>query len=90
MLDEQEYEYAAHLCRKIFDFRKSGLSREESAAPLLDFYNGLSDFGETEPNAIMHHRFSLYGPLCASCGNPYRTPQVTLCVACGNKRSGDE
>ena len=54
--------------------------------PLLDYYNTLTGFGETEPSAIMHHQISQYGPACEVCGKPYRTALATICMSCGNKR----
>lgn len=90
MLDEHEFSEAERLYRKMFDLRKNGHSREEAALPLLQYYSELTGFVETEPNAIMHHRLSLYGPPCDLCGNPYRTPLAMICAACGNERSVHE
>lgn len=54
---------------------------------LLDYYNDITGFGETEPNAIMHHAIGMYGTECENCGKPYRTPKAKICAACGNKRT---
>ena len=88
MLDDQEFKIANKLYREGFDPKKfSETTREERFKPLLDYYNNLTGFGETEPNAIMHHCISQYGPLCESCGKPYRTAKASFCAACGNKRT---
>lgn len=60
--------------------------RQEKYKELLNYYNDLTGFGETEPNAIMHHSIVLIGPDCENCGKPYRTPLAKLCAACGTKR----
>lgn len=86
MLDEEEFEIALKLYSDIFKGYKIGLSREEGAKPLLDYYKNLTGFEETEPNAIMHHRITQYGPPCEKCGKPYRTPLASFCAACGNIR----
>ena len=49
----------------------------------LKLYNEITGFGETNVNAIWHHRASDYGPPCATCGKPLRTPRASFCAACG-------
>jgi len=85
MLDEKEYEIAENLYRK--GFRVLEKDRTKRFNELLEFYNELTGFNETEPNAIMHHRISLYGTDCEKCGKPYRTPKAKICAYCGNKRN---
>jgi hypothetical protein len=53
----------------------------------LEAYYAMTGFRETNSNAIWHHRLSLYGPPCAACGKPLRTPRASLCAACGAKAS---
>ena len=53
----------------------------------LDLYERLTGFRETNPNALWHHRVSIYGPPCHNCGKPLRTPQAKLCAACGTRRA---
>jgi hypothetical protein len=84
MLDEEEYAIANNFYR-LAKHKGTG-SIEERLQPVLDYYNNLTGFGETEANAVMHHRISLYGPPCEQCGKPYRTPQASFCAACGHKR----
>ena len=82
MLDEAEYERvtATH-------GPKSGPNRagiiESFHGPVLREFERITGFPETNPNAVYHHRLSLYGPPCAACGKPLRTPQAKLCAACG-------
>lgn len=54
--------------------------------PLLDYYEQVTGFKETNPNAVMHHFVALYGPPCEVCSKPYRTSKASFCAACGNKR----
>lgn len=89
MLDESEYLEAQRLYSLMFKPVGPDLSRAARAKPLLDYYNGLTGFDETEPNAVMHHRIAQYGPPCEVCGKPYRTPQAELCAACGNQRASE-
>ncbi len=86
MLDDEEFKIANKLYGELFDPENISKTREERAKPLLDYYNDLTGFGETEPNAIMHHCISHYGQPCENCGKPYRTPKPSFCAACGNKR----
>ena len=53
---------------------------------LLEEYERLTGFKETNPNAVWHHRVSLYGPPCTACGKPLRTPMASKCMACGAPR----
>jgi hypothetical protein len=87
MLDEDEFEKARELYSLGFKNLKS-----DRFKPLLDYYNDLAGFGETNKygktdyNVIMHHQIAQYGPPCENCGKPYRTPSASFCAACGNKR----
>lgn len=53
----------------------------------FDFYERLTGYRETSFEAIWHHQASRYGPPCALCGKPLRTPQAKLCAACGHPRA---
>ena len=53
----------------------------------LDLYESITEFRETNPNALWHHRVSIYGPPCHNCGKPLRTPKAKLCAACGARRA---
>lgn len=49
-------------------------------------YRELTGLAESEPAVLWHHRSSLLGPACSSCGKPLRTPRATYCAACGAAR----
>ncbi|WP_324024600.1 hypothetical protein QSV08_15390 [Maribacter sp. BPC-D8] len=85
MLNKEEHAIASKLYAKGFKVLKK--DRQERFKELLDYYNDLTGFGETEPNAIAHHSLGMIGPDCENCGKPYRTPKAKLCAACGNKRN---
>lgn len=84
MLDQNEFSIASKLYSK--GIKTLNRDRQLRFKELLDYYNDLTGFGETEPNAIMHHSLQQIGPDCENCGKPYRTPKAKMCVACGNKR----
>lgn len=84
MLDKEEFTIASELYSIGFKIAKA--NRQERFKELLEYYNNLTGFGETEPYAIMHHSLEQIGSDCESCGKPYRTPKAKLCAACGNKR----
>ena len=52
-------------------------------APVLEAYERLTGFREENPNAIWHHRISIYGPPCRRCGKVLRTPVARKCFECG-------
>jgi len=52
----------------------------------LDIYEQITGFHETNPNALFHHRRSVFGPPCNACGKPLRTPEARSCAACGALR----
>jgi hypothetical protein len=79
MLDEAEWaELAARYDR--------ATGPKERLMALLEEYERLTGFHETNPNAVWHHRVSLYGPACSACGKPLRTPRAAKCMACGAPR----
>ena len=81
MLDEQEF----HQVMRLLDDGQSCLSSGWAAifGPALKEYERITGFVETNPNALHHHRISLYGPECRGCGRPLRTPKATRCASCG-------
>jgi hypothetical protein len=50
----------------------------------LAMYEKITGYTETNFNAIWHHRASLYGSPCRTCGYPLRTPRASFCAHCGN------
>ena len=48
-------------------------------------YERITGFKETNPNALFHHRLSIYGPPCRACGKPLRTPQAWFCAMCSTE-----
>lgn len=90
MLDDEEFARVADLYRAAFLPRSAAeapsakpRSIEERFRPMREEYERLTGFHETNANAVMHHRLSQYGPPCAHCGKPLRTPQARHCAACG-------
>jgi hypothetical protein len=92
MLDEAEYALVHHLysegMRATKEFRKrwgvplEHASIDERFRPVREEYERLTGMRETNHNAIMHHRLSLYGPACEHCDKPLRTPKAKLCASC--------
>lgn len=91
MLTEEEWAvvspHLSNAIEQISTYRKvHGCSLEEATrrglADALDAYARLTGFNETNPNALWHHRLSLYGPPCHACGKPLRTPQAQYCAMC--------
>ena len=85
MLDKEEFAIASKLYSN--GFKIINADKKERFKELLEYYNNLTGFRETEPNAIMHHSLDQIGPDCENCGKPYRTPKAKLCLNCRNKRN---
>ena len=92
MLDEAEFAGVAELYRQGMEGTKESRQRwnlpmekaglEERMQPMLHRYTEITGYVETNPNAVMYHRLSLYGPPCGQCGKPLRTPRAKLCRSC--------
>jgi hypothetical protein len=82
MLTERELEQVTSL-------RVKGRT-SDSFGPVVAEYERISGLRETNPNAIYHHRLSLYGPRCQFSGKPLRTPQAKLCGSCMKPVCADE
>ena len=93
MLDEEEFAIVAKLYLRVMHGAKKFRMRNDAPLsdvplaelfrPLREAYFELTGMNETNANAIMHHRISLYGPTCENCGKPLRTPRASFCAACG-------
>jgi hypothetical protein len=93
MLDEEEFAVVEHLFGAAFsatrEFREQHglplgyISIEERFRPVLEAYERLTGFCETNPNAVVHHRLALFGPPCLACGKPLRSPRARRCMECG-------
>ena len=75
MLDELEYQ-------QITSLRVGGRTLKDGLLPVIAEYERVTGYKETNPHAIYHHRLSLYGDPCRSCGRPLRTPRAKLCGSC--------
>jgi hypothetical protein len=97
MLDEAEFKIVWDLygqcMRATKEFRerhglpieKAGI--EERFEPVRKAYEQLTGMANCHQNAVMHHRLSDFGPPCAVCGKPLRTPKAKHCAECGAWRS---
>jgi hypothetical protein len=78
MLDDDEF-------KRVSSLRNTGTEGDNKArmfGPVLREYERITGFSETNPNAIYHHLLSMYGPPCAECGKPLRTPRAKICGTC--------
>ena len=96
MLDEAEFAAIAELYdeahRTVELYRRRHRASQETVPtellwqPVRREYQNLTGVFEADPNVIMHHRASLYGPPCSGCGKNLRTPDAVSCAICGHKR----
>lgn len=92
MLDEGEFSRAWDAYRSSHephegkdDAPSSSAVIEPRFASFLKMYQQLTGYAEKNPNAVFHHRLSLYGPPCATCTKPLRSPHAKLCAVCGTR-----
>ena len=78
MLDQEEWRRV----RPQIDKGTGPELRDRIFGAFLAEYERITGYHETNPNAIWHHQLSFYGPPCAKCGKPLRTPRAKLCGAC--------
>src|SRR5437667_107922 len=96
MLNEEEFSHVSNLYSQAMsatkEFRErhniplSGVPAQELFRPVRDAYRKMTGMDESNHNAVMHHRLSIYGPACEQCGKPLRTPRASFCAACGQAR----
>jgi hypothetical protein len=77
MLDNEEFRRALSL-----GGTAEGYLGERQFEAVLQEYERITGFRETNINAFYHHVVSLYGPPCPKCGKPLRTPRAKLCGFC--------
>jgi hypothetical protein len=97
MLTEEEWQevgpYLTNAIEHVKAYRQEhGCSLSEAmeqsfGQQALANYERLTGFKETNPNALYHHRISVYGPPCSHCGKPLRTPQARVCAMCSTPRA---
>jgi hypothetical protein len=78
MLDEHEFSLVSACATKPSEMTKGHIGKA-----MLDEYNRITGFNETNLNAFWHHRISTYGPPCPRCGKVLRTPLACKCFECG-------
>jgi hypothetical protein len=78
MLDGDEFNRVSLL----FNTGTEGDSRDRMFGASLREYERITGIRETNPNSIYHHVLSIYGPPCANCEKPLRTPRAKLCGSC--------
>src|SRR5271165_941925 len=86
MLDEDEFKLVTSK-RGAKEGESKNDMWERLFGPVLREYERITGFHETNPNAVYHHRLSLYGPPCVNCGKPLRTTRARFCAACGHSRA---
>ncbi len=83
---ENRFEAAARYCEAHPEVGLSQALEQGLGTGAQEEYARITGQPATDLEALYHHRLSLYGPPCAACGRPLRTPEATHCAECGAKR----
>jgi hypothetical protein len=92
LLNEDEWELLSPIAEHIGEAMRSYRARTGGtiieaqafvAQRILEQFNRISGFNETNYLAVLHHRRALFGPQCSSCGFLLRTPKAKYCANCG-------
>jgi hypothetical protein len=102
MMDESEFQEleaayrAAVVSIKSYRERRNASLAQTPVArfhgPVLALYRRFVDAAGLEAPVlpvghVLKHRLAAYGPPCAECHLPLRTPEAKVCAACGAKRA---
>lgn len=93
MLDEQEWNQLEPLLQaaieEIQTYRRNhaaslGVALDQPhELSALELYKQLTGERESTVEPMWHHRISIYGAPCCTCGKPLRTPRAGMCAAGG-------
>lgn len=85
-LDVLEREAARAPGRSFSHLAANASPEDRRLAYLVQAYELFAGEREFVGRIKEHHQSALYGPPCAACGRPLRTPQARQCASCGVKR----
>lgn len=98
MLDEEEFAVISEIYAECMQLGKRyrqtrNATLDESPIdslfrPVREAYYRITGWADVHQNAILHHKISIYGPPCAYCKKPLRTPEARFCAACGTRVEG--
>ncbi|MCE5280225.1 MAG: hypothetical protein ABFD92_12635 [Planctomycetaceae bacterium] len=97
MLDEHEYAEVESTLKKyqaLFpsvrdDQKEYNRMLREMEDKLEDIHRRIIGKRPKDTDTVIHHRASIYGPPCPSCGKELRTPAASRCFECGWKKEQD-
>jgi hypothetical protein len=80
--------YLTNVINKIKEFKDANRCDLKTAKELVfhqacQIYYELTGYYESNADALYHHRLSIYGDECPSCGYLFRTPKAKFCTNCG-------
>src|SRR5215469_4388371 len=84
MLDDEEYKRVSSL---FGTGPEDGNPIQRRFAPAFREFERITGHHETQIHVLYGHILSKYGPPCAKCGRPLRTPRAKLCGSCMHPRT---